>query len=179
MAGVHYIWQQMCSIRHIELSTYLQQKRRYVGMNILSWLWKTAITLDSSGTIHVDIAQTGWWALYVARNVEYHPHRIVDIPATATEIRLVEYLSLNQQNYNYTAYNGDQNRHNADQLMCSVFGRKFGLVVGIFAIEAKTHWSECLFLNTQYFIYAALHKVQRGRSAKRLVCSVFACKSGV
>ena len=101
-----------------ELSTYLQQKRRYVGMNILSWLCKTAITLDSSGT-SVDITQTGWWALYVARNVYYQPHRIVDIPATATELRLVEYLSLNLQNNNYTAYNRDESRHNADQLMWS------------------------------------------------------------
>ena len=118
MAGVHYIWQQMCSIRHIELSTYLQQKRRYVGMNILSWLCKTAITLDSSGT-SVDIAQTGRWALYVARNVEYQPYRIVDISATATEIRAVEYLSLNLQNNNYTAYNRDQRRCSAAQHICT------------------------------------------------------------
>ena len=44
-------------------------------------------------------------------------------------------------------------------LMCAVFGSKYGVDVGTYAIEAETHSSERLFLSLQNYNYAALHRV--------------------
>jgi hypothetical protein len=84
------IWQEVCGIMRIELSTCLQWKQRYVQLNTSGRISKTEITLYLTG--HRDnIAQTGWRALYLAANVGFNAHRIVNISQIAAEIRLFEY----------------------------------------------------------------------------------------
>ena len=83
------VLQHMWSIMRIEWSTCVQLNRRYVDLNILDWVCKTAITLDLSRT-RADISQTNWCALFLVANVEYNAHRIIDISAMQTAIRWFE-----------------------------------------------------------------------------------------
>jgi hypothetical protein len=46
---VRCIWLQLWSITCFELSTYHQQQRRFVQINIEAWIWRTANTLDLTG----------------------------------------------------------------------------------------------------------------------------------
>ena len=47
---------------------------------------------DTAGDVIDDIEQTGWSMLYLAANVQYYVHPIVDIPTMDTEILSLEYL---------------------------------------------------------------------------------------
>jgi hypothetical protein len=52
---------------------------------------------------------------------------IVGISPIAAEIRLVEYLSLNMQSFNYKRFGRNQGWHRENRLIGAVFGIKFGI----------------------------------------------------
>ena len=97
------VWQSMWNITRTVLSTYLQQKLSHVDLNIEPWSCITAFTLDFAGS-GFDIARTRWCELYLVTITEYNAHRIIDISAIETEIRLFEYFGVKMQNCSYVVF---------------------------------------------------------------------------
>ena len=83
------IWHQMWNIRRIVWPTFLQNRRRYLDSNMQASISKTAITLDFSES-SLDGVQTGWCVLYLAANMQYYVHPIVDVPTMDTEVLSLE-----------------------------------------------------------------------------------------
>ena len=97
------IWHQMWNIRRIVWPTFLHNRRRYLDSNMQALISKTAVTLDFTES-SLDNVQTVWCVLYLAANVEYNMHPIVNILTMKTEIHSLEYLGLNVQNYKYAGF---------------------------------------------------------------------------
>jgi hypothetical protein len=89
-------------------------------LNVDACIRRTVIILDLTGT-RIDIASSGYCALYVAANVEYNRYRFDGKPPIAAEIHWmvvispisadlcsIEYCSLNRKSCNYIAYDRDQ-----------------------------------------------------------------------
>ena len=65
--------------------------------------------------------------LYLAANVEYNMHPIVNILTMKTEIHSLEYLGLNVQNYKYAVFDSFRIYHGLNQMERPVYGSLCGI----------------------------------------------------
>jgi hypothetical protein len=71
-------------------------------------------------------SETGYCGLYLASNVDYNAHWIVDISQISTVIRSIQYCSLNSKKCNYILFDRDHGWHGVNKRIRTVFGSKCG-----------------------------------------------------
>ena len=65
--------------------------------------------------------------LYLAANMQYYVHPIVDVPTMDMEVLTLEKLDLNMQNYKYAGFDSVRIKHGLNQMKLSAYGSQCGI----------------------------------------------------